>query len=125
MPETLPADPQPGYNYDPYLGEDGEDFFIGKIFARWSGPQGFCSTAREWHIMWAGINAGFRAKILGDVPKCPPLWVDEAAYFETAAMIANVAKCNIPGVVGTLGGVAAWLASPQILALVGKLAGIA
>jgi hypothetical protein len=51
--------------------------------------------------------------------------VDEAAYFETAAMIANVAKCNIPGVVGTLGGVAAWLASPQILALVGKLAGIA
>jgi hypothetical protein len=97
-----------GYDYDPYdtPGEKAEGFFVGKLVNRFvSDPDGFCSTYREWHILWRGAYAGFRGATLGDVPKCPPLWQDEAQYFESAAMVANVVKCQWPAVVVGLGSI--------------------
>lgn len=94
-----------GYTYDPYdsPGEHVEGFFLGKIFGKFTGESdGFISTYREWHIFVQGLYAGFRGKTFGDVPECPPLWLDEAQYFEGAAMFANVIKCNWIAVLGVI-----------------------
>ena len=100
----------PGYDNDPYAGETGEDFFMGKLF--WfTGKDGFCSTAREWHIFLAGITAGLKAKTLENVPDCPPLWVDEMQYFNTPAMIVNVIKCQWPSIVVVITSLTTALAS--------------
>ena len=97
-----------GYDFDPYdsPGEKVEGFFVGQIVNRFvSDPDGFCSTYREWHIMWQGAYAGFRAKTLGDVPKVPPLWQDEGQYYEGAAMLFNIIKCQWPTVVAAIGAI--------------------
>jgi hypothetical protein len=99
-----------GYDYDPYdsPGERAEGFFIGKLIAKFTGePDGFLSTTREWHILLAAIPAGLKAGTLSAVPDCPPLWQDEAQYFNTPAMIANVVKCQWPGVVTVIAGLIA------------------
>jgi hypothetical protein len=99
-----------GYDFDPYdsPGERAEGFFVGKLVNRFiSDPDGFCSTYREWHIMLRGMYAGFKGATLGDVPKCPPLWQDEAQYFESSAMVANVIKCQWPTVLAVIGAVTA------------------
>jgi hypothetical protein len=96
---------RPGYEYDPYdsPGERAEGMFIGTLLNRFvSDPNGFCSTYREWHIFVRGMYAGFRGPTLGNVPECPPLWQDEAQYFEGAAMVTNVIKCQWPAVVAGL-----------------------
>lgn len=111
QPNAAPvAKGEAGYDFDPYdtPGEHAEGFFVGKLVNRFvSDPDGFCSTYREWHIMWRGAYAGFRGATLGDVPKCPPLWQDEAQYFESAAMVANVIKCQWPTVVAGIAAIAA------------------
>ena len=97
-----------GVDYDPYdsPGERAEGMFIGQLVNRFiSDPDGFCSTYREWHIMIRGMYAGFRAPTLGAVPPCPPLWQDEAQYFEGAAMVTNVIKCQWPAVVAGIGAI--------------------
>lgn len=103
---------RPGYDFDPYdtQGERAEGFFIGRVIGKFTGESdGFCSTYREWHIMLAGISAGFKAPTFGQVPDCPPLWQDESQYFNTPAMVANVIKCQWPAIVlfasGKLSGV--------------------
>jgi hypothetical protein len=101
---------RPGYDYDPHdsPGERAEGFFVGKLIGKFTGEtDGFCSTSREWHIFLAGISAGLRAGTLEQVPECPPLWQDEMQYFNTPAMVANVVKCQWPGIVTVLGGIAA------------------
>jgi hypothetical protein len=101
---------RPGYDYDPYdtPGERAEGMFIGKWIGKITGnPDGFCSTHREWHILLAGISAGLKAGTLSQVPDCPPLWMDEMQYFNDPAMIANVVKCQWPGVVTVIGGLIA------------------
>jgi hypothetical protein len=101
---------RPGYDYDPYdsPGERAEGMFIGKLIGKFTGEaDGFCSTYREWHIFLAGISAGFKAATLGQVPDCPPLWQDEAQYFNTPAMVANVVKCQWPTAALVLAGLGA------------------
>lgn len=98
---------RPGYEYDPYdsPGERAEGMFVGTFIGRFTGEtDGFCSTYREWHIFLAGISAGFKAPTLGQVPDCPPLWQDEAQYFNTPAMVANVVKCQWPTVAAVIMG---------------------
>lgn len=102
-----------GVDYDPYDAADerAEGFFLGKIFAKVTGEtDGFISTYREWHVMVQGAYAGFRAATLGAVPTCPPLWQDEAQYYEGAAMVTNVIKCQWPTIAIALGGLASHVA---------------
>ena len=97
-----------GYDFDPYdsPGEKAEGMFVGTIIGKFTGEaDGFCSTYREWHIFWQGAYAGFRAKTLGDVPTVPPLWQDEGQYYEGAAMLFNVVKCQWPTVVAAIGAI--------------------
>lgn len=116
-PITSPAERRPGHNYDPYdsPGERAEGFFVGILFGKllgWLGkllgiatlddPSGFMSTYREWHISWRGAYDGFRSKTFGDVPECPPLWQDEAQYYEGFAMFFNVVKCQWPTVAAAI-----------------------
>jgi hypothetical protein len=104
---------RPGYEYDPYdsPGERAEGMFVGTLIGKFTREtDGFCSTYREWHIFLAGISAGFRSPILGQVPDCPPLWQDEAQYFNTAAMVTNVIKCQAPTVLLLLAGAGAKVA---------------
>lgn len=104
--EVIVPSGEAGYDFDPYdsPGEHAEGMFVGEIVNRFvSDPSGFCSTYREWHIMLRGAYAGFRGKTFGDVPKCPPLWQDEAQYFEGAAMVFNVIKCQWPTVTVAVG----------------------
>ena len=101
----------PGYDFDPYdsPAEHAEGFFIGKIIGKITGEaDGFCSTYREWHIFVAGISAGFRAPQIGAIPSCPPLWAEEAQYYDAAAMVTNVAKIYGSSAIATLGGVVLW-----------------
>lgn len=101
---------RPGYDFDPYdsPGERAEGMFIGRMIGKVTGESGgFCSTYREWHILLAGVSAGFRSPILGQVPECPPLWQDEAQYFNSAAMVANVIKCQAPTAALVLAGAVA------------------
>jgi len=113
----IPTKPQkpgdrPGFEYDPFLYETGENFVVSRIIAwiilRATGQvmesQGFCSTVREWHIMWKGAWAGFKSAQLGDVPDCPPLWADESQYYEGAAMVFNVGKIMATSGVATFAG---------------------
>ena len=98
--ETLTG--REGYDYDPYdtPGEKVEGFFVGNLIGKFTGEtDGFLSTYREWHIFVRGAYAGFRGPTLGAVPECPPLWRDEAQYFEGSAMVTNVLKCQWPTVV--------------------------
>lgn len=90
---------KPGYNYDPYKGEESAPFFIGTFIAKFTGEKdGFISSYREWHIMLNGISDGLAAKTLDDFPKCPPLWVDEKPYYEIPGKIVNIIKCQWPTV---------------------------
>jgi hypothetical protein len=109
MPEAVPAQKTgPGWTTDPYADEGGEcDDLISKITAKFTGKGGTWSTWRERHISIEGICDGLRAGTLSDVPKCPPLWYDEAQYYDGCAMIANVVKCQWPGILTTLAGVIA------------------
>jgi len=96
----------PGYTTDPYNTpeEHAEGYFIGSFVAGITGnPDGFCSTSREWHIMLAGIKAGAKAGTLEQIPDCPPLWQDEMQYFNTAAMVTNVIKCQWPAIAAYIG----------------------
>jgi hypothetical protein len=107
VPVTTTVTGRPGYEYDPYdsPGERAEGMFIGKLIGKFTGEtDGFCSTYREWHISLAGISAGFKAPTLGQVPDCPPLWKDDAHYFNTTAMVANVLKCQWPTVAAVIMG---------------------
>jgi len=109
MIETAPSQTGPGYAEDPYdsPGERAEGFFIGNIISKFTGESdGFCSTYREWHIFLAAVTTGLRAKTFENVPECPPLWKDERQYWDMPAMIANVIKCQWPGVVAVIGGLA-------------------
>ena len=117
MPETVAGAPiqerRAGYEYDPYdtPGEHAEILTMhGKVM--YDGP---FSTYREIHIGIRGTSAGLRAGTLSNVPECPPLWQDEGQYWDGCAMIANVIKSNWPGVLGTLGGVVAYLKMQGIL----------
>lgn len=99
-----------GYTVDPYKDEGAEvDDVISKLFEPISGKGGILSTWRERHIAIAGACDGLKAGTLADIPKCPPLWVDEAQYYEGFAAIFNVAKSQWPGIVGSLSGVAIYL----------------
>ena len=106
MVEEVSTKTGPGYDSDPYdtPGERAEGFFVGVLFSKFTGPDGFCSTSREWHIMLAGITAGLKAGTLSAVPDCPPKWTDEKQYWDMPAMIANVFKCQWPAVVTLVGG---------------------
>ena len=99
-----------GVDYDLYdtPEERAEGFLVGKLIGKFTGEtDGFCSTYREWHIMWHGIYDGFRAPTLGAVPPCPPLWEEEAPYYEGPGMLANVIKCQWPSIAVGLGAIAA------------------
>lgn len=105
--KATPQTGRAGYDFDPYddAGERAEGMFVGKLIGKFTGEtDGFCSTYREWHIFLAGISAGLKAGTLSAVPDCPPLWQDEAQYFNTPAMIANVVKCQWPTVALVLAG---------------------
>jgi len=104
MPASdAPAQNRPGYEFDPYKDEGGEvDDLISKFTERFSGKGGTWSTWRERHISIEGICDGLRAGTLSDVPKCPPLWIDECQYYDGCAMVANVVKCQWPGILATL-----------------------
>ena len=114
---------------DPYdsPGERAEGCFIGAIASgllRKFGlidVNGFCSTYREWHILQAGIWAGFRAGQLADIPECPEYWQDEAQYYHGGAMLANVAKIYGTSGLATLGGVVLWANQSEILPLIKAL----
>ena len=106
MPEEVLGVPvlhRPGYEFDPYRDESGEveDGFT-FLFVKWTGKGGLFSTWRERHIGIAGIVAGLKAGTLENVPDCPPLWADECQYFNGCAMIANVLKCQWPGIIATV-----------------------
>lgn len=106
----LMIEQRPGYEFDPYKGEEATPFFIGTFIARFTGEKdGFLSTYREWHIFLAGVSAGFHAPTFANVPQCPPLWTDEMQYFDTPAIVTNVIKCQWPVlaavIMGKLGGV--------------------
>lgn len=112
--ETVaPSTPSKGVNgvdYDLYdtPEERAEGFLVGKLIGKFTGEtDGFCSTYREWHILWHGVYDGFRAPTLGAVPKCPPLWEDEAPYYEGPSMVTNVIKCQWPAVATGLAAIAA------------------
>ena len=97
-----------GYDFDPFdsPGEKVEGFFIGTMIGKFTGEtDGFLSTYREWHIFLQGMYAGFRAPTLGAVPECPPLWQDEAQYFQGPAMVANVIKCQWPSLAVGIGAI--------------------
>jgi hypothetical protein len=114
---------------DPYdtPGERAEGCFVGAIVSgilRKFGlidVNGFCSTYREWHILQAGIWAGFKAGQLADIPECPAYWQDEAQYYHGGAMIANVAKIYGTSGLATLGGVVLWANQSEILPLIKAL----
>lgn len=125
-PSSLPYGAgRPGYDFDPYdsPGERAEGFFVGKLFGSalskigqvigiptLNDPNGFLSTYREWHISLRGAYDGFRSKTFGDVPECPPLWQDEAQYYEGFAMAFNVLKCQWPTVTVALSAIIAKIA---------------
>ena len=97
-----------GYTFDTFAGEENAPFFLGTIIGKFTGnPGGFISNYREWHILLAGIVAGAKAPTLDNVPECPPLWKDKAHYFDTPAIIVNVAKCQWPTIAVVLAGFAA------------------
>jgi hypothetical protein len=99
MADTPPENAVPGVNYDPYKDEGGEvNDFITKIFYPISGANGIFSTWRERHIGLAGASNGWRAPTMGNVPACPPLWSDEAQYYDGMGMLFNVIKCQWPTV---------------------------
>ena len=77
---------------DPYstpeeLQEIGTPFFL-----RWTGKDGTFSTWRERHISIRAFCAGWKSGILAPVPDCPAIWADEGQYWDSLAMIGNVAK---------------------------------
>jgi hypothetical protein len=91
----------PGYTTDPFKDEGGEcDDAISRAFAKITGPGGLWSTWRERHITIEAVKAGLKAKVLENVPDCPPLWQDECQYWG-AAMAANVAKIIFYAAVAT------------------------
>jgi hypothetical protein len=109
MIEEVPTKTGPGYTEDPYdsPGERAEGMFVGRYIATFTGdPDGFLSTYREWHIFLAAVTTGIRTKTLENIPECPPKWVDEKQYSDTPAMVANIIKCQWPGVsmIGVLSG---------------------
>jgi hypothetical protein len=119
MADVPTAESKPGYNFDPYAGEGAEaDDVISKLFEPISGKGGLFSTWRERHIAIAGASAGYRAGVFSNVPACPPLWADEAQYFDGMAMITNVAKTNIPGIIGTAGGIIVALQATGIFKII-------
>lgn len=94
----------PGYTEDPFKGEENAPFFLGTLIGKITGEKdGFISSYREWHIMLMGISAGMSAKTLEDFPKCPPLWADEAQYYEFPGKIANIIKCQWPSIIALAG----------------------
>lgn len=102
-----------GYEFDPYdtPGEHAEILTMhDKVM--YDGP---FSTFREIHISIRATAAGLRVGTLSNVPECPPLWQDEAQYWDGCAMIANVIKCNWPGVLATLTGGMLYLKTQGIL----------
>lgn len=117
----------PGYSFDPYKDETAETFIVWKIImwlaSKFFGIKldegGFCSTYREWHILWEGAWAGIKAPQLADIPECPPLWASEegyeAQYYKGAAIVCNVAKCYGTASAATLVAVFAWANSSGIL----------
>jgi hypothetical protein len=106
--------PEAGYDYDPYdtLGEHAEILTTPSGVILYDGP---FSTYREIHISVRGIAAGLRAGTFSNVPPCPPLWQDEGQYWDGCSMIANVIKCNWPGVLATL--TASWIYINGIIAI--------
>lgn len=93
-----------GYTFDPYKDEGAEcDDIISHLFEPMTGRGGLFSTWRERHIAIAGASAGFRAGTFSNVPDCPPLWQDEAQYFNGMAMVINVVKCQWPTILVVLG----------------------
>ena len=99
-PIAQKAQGRAGYDFDPYdsEAERAENSFLpAALLSKLTGdPAGFCSTSREWHILLAAIPAGLKAGTLENIPECPPLWQDEAQYFTTPAMVANVLKSQWP-----------------------------
>jgi hypothetical protein len=108
MIDEVPTETGPGYTEDPYDSpeERAEGFFVGSVVGLIPilKDSSFCSTAREWHILLAAVNKGFKVKTLENIPDCPPKWTDEKQYWDSPAMIANVLKCQWPGVVAVIGG---------------------
>lgn len=104
MPE-LTGPGRNGYDFDTFEGENEEGFIVGQIISKilfafgLVDKNGFCSTAREWHILLDAISAGLEATTLGDVPKCPPRWIDEQQYWDLPSKITNCIKCQWPSVV--------------------------
>jgi hypothetical protein len=89
MDRVIPVEPscqddRSGYEYDPYSTreERAEILHVGS----WT-YDGQFSNYREIHIGIAGAYAGLRTKTFEDLPKCPPLWGDEAQYYEGLAAI--------------------------------------
>jgi hypothetical protein len=118
MPDPVFPAARPGYDYDPYAGEDKAPFFLGTLIGKITGnPDGFISNYRELHILLAAVAKGIKVKTLGDIPDCPPLWIDEMQYWDTPCMVANVVKCQWPSVVVVAG---AWFAkNADLLRLIG------
>jgi hypothetical protein len=106
MPDPIPSDPKPGFNYDPYKDEGGEvEDGITLLLLKWTGKGGLFSTWRERHIAISGVWAGLRAAQFADIPECPPLWMDEVQYYRGAALISNVAKIYGTSAVATATGI--------------------
>lgn len=86
-----------GYEFDTFAGEENAPFFLGTIIGNITGDSGgFISNYREWHILLSAIVEGFKTKTLGNIPDCPPLWVDEQQYWDVPCMVSNVIKCQWP-----------------------------
>jgi len=106
-PASIPPNPNPGYNYDPYKDEGWEcDDLYTKFIMKYTGTTGgLFSTWRERHIAIAGLWAGLRAAQFADIPECPPLWMDELQYYRGMALISNVIKIYGTSAAATLAGV--------------------
>lgn len=121
MSDSLPPDPRPGYNYDPYDSPEERaecNDIISKALDRVTGPGGLLSTYRERHISIAGVWAGVRAAQFADIPDCPPLWMDEVQYYRGMALISNVIKIYGTSAMATLVGGAIALQQAGVLKLI-------